>query len=172
MGKILSGGCDLNFDRIFVEHACNKDSHKISDEFDIGPRTIHFGVTPPCVMKLFPIGWRKCCREGSAFTFNRMSSLLQVTRTAMKSRTISNFGQIRHFRVSKKTIFVIVRSLFRLNQIFMRLADNQDRHKISNKFEFRPDRTSDLGVTCPLVPKNIILDLVQTRACLMLTESL
>ena len=43
----------------------------------------------------------------------------------------------------------------------MRLAD-LDRHKILNEFEFRPDRTTDFGVTCPLVPKKQqpIFDLV------------
>ena len=35
----------------------------------------------------------------------------------------------------------------------MRLVDNMDRHKISNEFEFRSDRTTDFGVTCPLVLK-------------------
>ena len=35
----------------------------------------------------------------------------------------------------------------------MRLADILDRYKISNELELRPDRLSDFGVTCPLVPK-------------------
>ena len=38
----------------------------------------------------------------------------------------------------------------------MRLADNLHRHKISDKLEFWPDRTSDFGVT---------FDLVQSIAC-------
>ena len=33
-------------------------------------------------------------------------------------------------------------------QIFIKLAGNQDRHKISEEFEFRPDRISHFGVTC------------------------
>ena len=55
-----------------------------------------------------------------------------------------------------KTLFDFVwsHSLFRFNRIFISLADNLDRHTISNDFEFRPDRTIDFGVTCPLVPKN------------------
>ena len=28
------------------------------------------------------------------------------------------------------------------------LAGNKDMHKISDKFEFRPDRTADYGVSC------------------------
>ena len=34
------------------------------------------------------------------------------------------------------------------------LAGNKDMHKISNEFEFQPDRTTDYGVSCPLVLKN------------------
>ena len=33
--------------------------------------------------------------------------------------------------------------------IFVKLADKQDRHKISDEFEFRLDRISHFGVTCP-----------------------
>ena len=33
--------------------------------------------------------------------------------------------------------------------ICIKLAGNQDRHKISDEFEFRPDRISHFGVTCP-----------------------
>ena len=33
--------------------------------------------------------------------------------------------------------------------IFVKLAGNQDRHKISDDFEFQPDRISHFGVTCP-----------------------
>ena len=29
------------------------------------------------------------------------------------------------------------------------LAGNKDMHQISDEFEFRPDRTTDYGVSCP-----------------------
>ena len=29
------------------------------------------------------------------------------------------------------------------------LADNEDMHKISDEFEFRPDWATDYGVSCP-----------------------
>ena len=54
----------------------------------------------------------------------------------------------------------------------MKLADNMDSHKISDEFEFRPDQTIDLGVTCPLVQKKPIFDFVQSIACLVLIETL
>ena len=40
-------------------------------------------------------------------------------------------------------------SSFIFYHIFVKLAGNQDRHKISDEFEFRPDRVSLFGVTCP-----------------------
>ena len=33
--------------------------------------------------------------------------------------------------------------------IFFILAGNEDNHKISHEFDFRPDSTSDCGVSCP-----------------------
>ena len=39
------------------------------------------------------------------------------------------------------------------------LAGNEDMHKISNKFEFQPDRTTDYGVSCPWASKTIPIDL-------------
>ena len=57
----------------------------------------------------------------------------------------------------------------------MKLADNLDRHKISkisDGFEFRPDLTTAVRVTCPLVLKKFIFDLVLSIACLVLIQTL
>ena len=40
-------------------------------------------------------------------------------------------------------------SLLFLIWSFFVLAGNEDMHKISNEFEFRPDRITDFGVSCP-----------------------
>ena len=40
-------------------------------------------------------------------------------------------------------------SPFIFDRIFVKLAGNQDSHKISDEFEFQPDRISHFGVTCP-----------------------
>ena len=32
---------------------------------------------------------------------------------------------------------------------FFKLAGNKDMHNIMNEFEFRPDRITDYGVSCP-----------------------
>ena len=37
---------------------------------------------------------------------------------------------------------------FVFNKILFLLAGNEDMHKISDKFEFRPDQTTDYGVSC------------------------
>ena len=39
------------------------------------------------------------------------------------------------------------------------LAGNEDMHKISDEFEFRPDRTTDYGVSCPWASKTIPVNL-------------
>ena len=45
------------------------------------------------------------------------------------------------------------------NQIFLILAGNQDRTKISDEFDFRPDRTIHFGVTCPWALKTFPMKL-------------
>ena len=40
-------------------------------------------------------------------------------------------------------------SSFIFDPIFIKLTGNQERHKISDEFKFRPDWISHLGVTCP-----------------------
>ena len=39
------------------------------------------------------------------------------------------------------------------------LADNEDMHKILDEFKFRPDRTTDYGVSCPWASKKFPIDL-------------
>ena len=46
------------------------------------------------------------------------------------------------------------------DRIFVKLAGNQDRHKTSDKFEFRSDWISHLGVTCPWVWIKFSIDLL------------
>ena len=51
-------------------------------------------------------------------------------------------------------------SLFIFDQTFIKLADNQDRHKISHEFEFRPDQISHFGVMCPWRRMKFSIDLL------------
>ena len=59
---------------------------------------------------------------------------------------------------------------------FFLLADNEDMHKISDEFEFQPDRTTDYGVSCPWASKKFPIDLqwendVSVLACSFFIES-
>ena len=45
------------------------------------------------------------------------------------------------------------------DSIFFILAGNEDMHKISDEFEFRPGRTTDYGVSCPWASKKFPIDL-------------
>ena len=89
--------------------------------------------------------------------FNESSSFLQVTRTCMKAWMSSNLGQITTATpelsavARLKNCCIMLCPLFRLhfNRIFFILAGNEDIHYISDKFEIRPDRTKDCGVSCP-----------------------
>ena len=38
-----------------------------------------------------------------------------------------------------------------IDLIFFKLAGNKDMHNIMDEFEFRPERTTDYRVSCPLV---------------------
>ena len=40
-----------------------------------------------------------------------------------------------------------------IDRIIIKVAGNQDRHKSSDEFDFRPDQTTHLGVTCPWMKK-------------------
>ena len=54
-------------------------------------------------------------------------------------------------------------SSFIFDRIFVKLAGNQDRHKISDEFEFRPDRISHFGVTCPCGRIKFSIDILWNR---------
>ena len=41
-----------------------------------------------------------------------------------------------------------------IDRIFVKLAGNQYRHKVSDEFDVQPGLTSHFGVMCPLAPKN------------------
>ena len=51
------------------------------------------------------------------------------------------------------------------------LADNEDIHKISDEFEFRPDRTTDYGVSCHWASKKFPIDLWWENGVSMLAHS-
>ena len=93
-----------------------------------------------CVASL---GWGKGCirfwgrlDQNSGFHGNRKSPL-----TYNGENDVSTFSRL----------FFI--------QSFFILTSNEDMHKILDKFEFRPDRTTDYRVSCPWASKEFPIDL-------------
>ena len=109
--------------------------------------------------------------ENGVWTFSRLLLIrsflyLQVTRTCIKSRTSSNFGQIgplttelaalECLKVSHRLImgkWCLHASTFFFDRIIIKVAGNQDRHKSSVEFVLGPNQTTHFGVTCPWVTK-------------------
>ena len=46
-----------------------------------------------------------------------------------------------------------------IDPILFKLADNEDMYNILEEFEFRPDLTTDYGVSCPWASEKIPIDL-------------
>ena len=83
-------------------------------------------------------------------------------RTYIKSQrrlTLSQIGpltielaSLERLKISRRLIlekWCLQASSFIFDQIFVKLAGNQDSHKISDEFEFWLDRISHFRVTCP-----------------------
>ena len=101
--------------------------------------------------------------KNEVITFSRLFligsfSYLQVMRTYIKAYMILNFGQIPSLttelaaleRLKNRCHHVISVDI---DPIFFKLAGNKDMHNIMNEFEFRPDQTTDYGVSCPWASK-------------------
>ena len=102
--------------------------------------------------------------ENDLSTFSRLLLIrsflyLQATRTCIKSRMSSNFGQIgplttelaalERLKISRRFIMgkcCLHASSFIFDRIIINFAGNQDRHKSSVGFDFGPNH---FGVTCP-----------------------
>ena len=109
--------------------------------------------------------------ENDVSTFSRLLLIrsflyLQVTRTCIKSRTSSNFGQIRplttelatleRLKISHRLIMgkcCLHACLFIFDRIIIKVAGNQDRHKSSDECDFGPHQTTHFGVPCPWMTK-------------------
>ena len=57
------------------------------------------------------------------------------------------------------------------DRIFFILAGNEDMHKISDEFVFRPGRITDWGVNCPWASKKFPIDLQWENAVSILAHS-
>ena len=105
------------------------------------------------------------------------SSLLQVTRTNITSRTNLKFGQIglrtaeladlERLEKSPLTydgenvVTTLAPSFFKIIFIF---AGNENIHESLNEFEFRPDTTTDPGVICTWASEQLMHNVVNILA--------
>ena len=97
--------------------------------------------------------------ENNVITFSQLFligsfSYLQVIRTCLKAWMSLTFGEIPPLTTE---LAALERLKNRCHHFFMvaidpllfKLAGNEDMHNILDEFEFRPDLTTDYGVSCP-----------------------
>ena len=73
-------------------------------------------------------------------------------RTYIKAYTSLNLGQIPLLTTELAALERLKNRYHQvisvdIDQIFFKLAGNKNMHNIMNEFEFRPDRTTDYGVS-------------------------
>ena len=164
MGKCCLHASSFIFDRIIIKVAGNQDRHKSSDEFDLGSdQTTHFGVTSPWMMEIlyFRI-WISLRQVGQSWS-NFMCSIIELGEGCIMfwGRLDQNSGvhgnrnpPLTYNRENGVSTFVSVA----FDPILFIFAGKEDMHYISDEFEFRPDRTTDYGVSCPWASKNFPID--------------
>ena len=143
------------FDRIVIKVAGNQDRHKSSDEFDFGPdQTTHFRVACPWMTKILPFRtWRSLKPDGQSWS-NFMCSI-----TGSGERLHNVLRQIGSKLwcpwQQKSPLWLIMGKIVSppflgcFDPILFILAGNED------EFKFRPDRTTDYGVSCPWASKKL-----------------
>ena len=149
MGKWCLHAGSFIFDRFIIKVAGNQDRHKSLDEFDFGPdQTTHLGVTCPWMTKnlhfrtwisLKPVGqfWSNLMYSITGGG-ERLHNILRQIGSKLwcpwqqKAPIDLKWGKwcLHLFSVAFDPILFI-------------LSGNEDMHKISNMFEFWPDRTTD-----------------------------
>ena len=107
--------------------------------------------------------------ENYVITFSRLFligsfSYLQVMRTCIKAWMSLNLGQIppltmelaalERLKNRRHHFFSVA-----IDPILFKLTGNEDMHNILDEFEFRPDRTTDYGVSCTGASEKIPIDL-------------
>ena len=75
-------------------------------------------------------------------------------RTCIKAWTSLNLGQIPPLTMELAALERLKDRRhhffsFAIDPILFKLTGNEDMHNILDEFEFRPDQTTDYGVSCP-----------------------
>ena len=161
MGKLCLLANLFIFYQIIIKVTGNQDRHKSWVELDFRPnQTTHFGVSCPWVTKISHFWtWISLKPVGQSWS-NFMRSIIGVGENLHK--VLGQIGSKLWFPWQQKAaidlqwgkwclhLFSVIFDL-----ILFILAGNEDMHKISDKFKFQPDRTTDYGVSCPWGLKNI-----------------
>ena len=147
---------------IFMKLTYKNDMHKISEEFKNGSDWTNNGrVTCPWLSKMAIIN---LVNSVASSFFVGPSWNLQITMTCIKSQKNLKMGQIWptiaetrplncqncHYCPCKQHSFFI------FCWIFMKLADNNDMHKISKESENRSDPTNDGRVMSPSLSRSLV----------------
>ena len=81
-------------------------------------------------------------------------SYLQVMRTCIKAWMSLNLGQIPPLTMELAALQLLKHRRHHffsvaIDPILYKLAGNEEMHNILNEFEFRPDLSTDYGISCP-----------------------
>ena len=98
-----------------------------------------------------------CCLIGSF-------SYLQVMRTCIKAWMSLNLGQIPPLTIELAALERLKNRRHHffsvaIDPILFKLAVNEDMHNILDEFKFRPDLSTDYGVSCTWASEKIPIDL-------------
>ena len=159
MGKRCLRVFSVIFNRIFVKLADNEDRHKISDKIEFGPGrnfTMELLALEGFLLTLNG--------ENGVSIFPRLLWIQFIKLTGKRDRhkisdfwisVVSDQSFWSYMPLSGENKWCLQLyngeydvSTFSQNSFFIKLTGNKDRHKILNRFEFRPDLTSHFGVTC------------------------
>ena len=165
MGKWCLHASSFFFDRLIIKVASYQNRHKSSDESEFGPdQTTHFGVTCPWMTKIIHFELKYLWGQ-----LANPDQILCVASLGMGKGCIlfcgrldQNSGVHGHRKPPltynrEKLCLHLFSVVFDL--ILLILAGNEDMHKIWDEFEFRPDRTTDYGVSGPWASKQFPRDL-------------
>ena len=158
MGKCCLHASSFIFDWIIIKVAGNQNRHKSSDDFDFGPdQTTNFGVTCPWMKKILHFRtWISLKPFGQSWS-NFMCSITWGGERLYN--VLRQIGSKLWWPWQQKRKMVSPPFLGCFCPIIFILAGNKDMHKISEEFEFQPDRATVYGVSCPWMFKKISIDL-------------
>ena len=130
------------------------------------------GGIRPIIFELLALEWRKFHTFEFEYLWSQLTYLDQILCVASLGwgerlhKVLGQIGSKLWFPWQQKSpvdlklgkwclhLFLVV-----FDPVLLILAGNEDMHKISDEFEFRSNRTTDYGVSCPWVSKKFPIDL-------------